>query len=248
MLTIILSYFEEKKLLEAWLLTAEQVLAQNTNIRFIFVDDCSLQRPALVYFPISVHENISLIRISSDHGYNMYAARNLAMMQSTTKWNLLCNIGVMVDVKSILSIADQIANDKLIANTVYQFDGMPLTKNNFLIHADTFWAAGGYDIEWAGRVGGQNTLLERIQELYHIDTISDAAAFRNSNARVTQIVHTDKFSYRPEVMVYTDTTLVPETNIETQQNIRNIIATRRVACPDVRQTSFMKGIAWQQQI
>lgn len=163
MLTIILTYFEDKQPLEMWLDTAREVESLADDIRFIVIDDASHEMPAYAYMVGDIPNNISLYHVKEDCGYNMYACRNFAMTQTTTQWNAMINIGMLATAKDLVSIRDMIADGTLNDTIIYGFGDCIIDKNNYIITKENFWDAGGYDLEWTGRPGGQYTLIQRLK-------------------------------------------------------------------------------------
>jgi glycosyltransferase involved in cell wall biosynthesis len=160
----------------------------------IVVDDGSTV-PAENY--IKDRDKIKLYRVPIDYGFNSHGCRNLIMKQTTNDWTVLFDVDRMfIDPKSAVEI---IRKRKLKEQVLYLFEmfadyNNPKTihssVNDFLVHKNHFWSAGGYDEELIGmRNGdrqyrqqllnfGQEKLLHGIQAKFtrkpslHINTFS----------------------------------------------------------------------------
>lgn len=120
----------------------------------IIVDDGS-NIPAENY--IHNKNKIRLYRVPVDYGFNSHGCRNLIMKEATNDWIVLLDIDrIIVDPKIS---TDYIKRKKLNKNVLYLFemfsdydeiDTIHPSVNDFLIHKDHFWSAGGYDEELIG--------------------------------------------------------------------------------------------------
>lgn len=181
MLTVIFSYREEHNCIQQWIPIIDEVCSQTSDIFFIIVDDASVSSPAIGHLgQIDNVDNVSLFRTHNIIGYNMYGCRNLAMQETKTTWNLLCNVSSVLSSKDIISIRDLIADNKLIENKVYEFENCPIDKNVFLITRNNFWEAKGYDYEWVGVRGGQHTTIARIEKICEKDVLPFQIMFYKS--------------------------------------------------------------------
>lgn len=104
---------------------------------------------------IKIDSKISLYRVKKDYGFNSHGCRNLIMRQTKTDWNILMDIDrIFLDPAFAF---ETIRTKKLNPKTLYLFEMNALTENSlhpsvndFLIHKDHFWSAGGYDEENIG--------------------------------------------------------------------------------------------------
>ena len=117
----------------------------------IIVDDGS---PDPAENHIKNKEKIKLYRVPIDYGFNSHGCRNLIMKETTTDWTVLMDTDrVFIDPSFAVDI---IRNKKLNPKTLYLFEMFSSNKvlhvsvNDFLIHKDHFWEAGGYDEEIIG--------------------------------------------------------------------------------------------------
>lgn len=172
MLTIIFSYREEHNCLQQWVRIINEVCSRTKDVSFIIVDDASISSPAIGHLSdIDSTDNVSLFRVQHIIGYNMYGCRNLAMKETKTAWNLLCNVSTTLSCEDILSIKNLIETNKLKDNKVYEFGNLSIENNVFLITKSNFWEAGGYDHEWVGIRGGQCTTIARIEKICEKDVL-----------------------------------------------------------------------------
>lgn len=133
----------------------------------IVVDDGSSD-PAEKH--IQDRTNIKLYRIPIDYGFNSHGCRNLIMKETTTDWTVLFDVDrLIVDPKFAI---DTIKTKRLRDNTLYLFEmfsdyNRPETVhpsvNEFLIHKNHFWKAGGYDEEFIGMRTGDREYREQLK-------------------------------------------------------------------------------------
>lgn len=170
MLTYITTYYNEKEHLGHLKEMMER--CTDPRLKMIIVDD---------YSDESIEEEIrgwndnrvTLFRVTEDKGFNSHGARNLAMMQSTTEWNLLVDIDYRV--VGIECILDQIAHEELEPNTphffqvIHTYDGETVPSrasiNDFLVTKSLYWKAKGYDSEFIGFHYGDRTFIDRMLAL-----------------------------------------------------------------------------------
>lgn len=120
----------------------------------IIVDDGS-EDPAGNH--IQDKDKIRLYRVPIDYGFNSHGCRNLIMKETMTDWTVLMDMD-RIFIDPVFAV-DVIKTKKLNTKTMYLFEMFSNIKdvqtlhpsvNDFLIHKDHFWQAGGYDEELIG--------------------------------------------------------------------------------------------------
>ncbi len=120
----------------------------------IVVDDGS---SILAENNIKNKEKVKLYRVPIDYGFNSHGCRNLIMKELTNDWTVLLDVDrLLIEPKFAVDI---IKTKKLRENTLYLFemfsdynnpDTVHPSVNEFLVHKNHFWKAGGYDEELIG--------------------------------------------------------------------------------------------------
>lgn len=133
----------------------------------IVVDDGSTV-PAENY--IHKRDKIRLYRVPIDYGFNSHGCRNLIMKETSTDWTVLFDVDrLIVDPQFAV---DTIKTKRLREDTLYLFEMFfkyddPNTihpsVNEFLIHKNHFWKAGGYDEEIIGMRTGDREYREQLK-------------------------------------------------------------------------------------
>lgn len=107
-----------------------------------------------------------LLRMDVDVRWNQDACRNLAVTQAKTKWVLLTDVDHLIPAETWAAVIAR----RLSWKTVYTFQrrtGPHLSHRNphpntWLMTADTFDAAGGYDERFAGYYGTDAEFRDRL--------------------------------------------------------------------------------------
>lgn len=133
----------------------------------IIVDDGS-NIPAENY--IQKNNKIKLYRVPIDYGFNSHGCRNLIMKETSNDWVVLFDVDrLIVDPKFA---TQTIKSKKLNTNTLYlfemfsnykDFDTVHISVNDFLVHKEHFWNAGGYDEEFIGMRVGDREYREQLK-------------------------------------------------------------------------------------
>lgn len=119
---------------------------------------------------IKPHPKLRLFRVIKDYGFNSHGCRNLIMKQSSNNWNILMDVDRKFDNPTVAF--NIIKTSKLYQTNLYRFvahsdvvgQGTHESVNDFLIHKEHFFSAGGYDEEIMGVRTGDR---EYFQQLLH---------------------------------------------------------------------------------
>lgn len=168
MLTYITTYCDNPEYLEQVLDNLQA--CPDERLKLIVVDDCSDVSPVEIIRARS-DSRVSLYRITEDLGFNSHGARNLAMKETTTEWNLLVDIDF--EVENIANIIKLIEDNELeptiphffSVNLAYKTipnEAPRVSVNDFLITKTAYWKQGGYDPEFFGWHHGDRAFLHRL--------------------------------------------------------------------------------------
>jgi len=144
----------------------------------IIVDDGSTL-PITDY--LSPNKKLRLFRVLKDYGFNSHGCRNLIMKQSTNDWVILMDID-----REFIFLDDAYAtlyHTKLRKDIRYRFMAHGSMKethgsvNDYLIHKEHFFKAGGYDEEIIGQRWGDREFFKQLlhfgyeKYLYGVDML-----------------------------------------------------------------------------
>lgn len=145
--------------LNVWNNYPEELKAQTC---FILVDDGS---PVTLEMPV-VDLNLTLARVKQDIPWNQPGARNLGAYLATTEFLLFTDIDHEITVDALrkaLTIEKR-------RDTVYLFrrvcDGMIINPHpcSFVIHRNVFDGLGGFDEDFSGHRGHDDSMLRSLME------------------------------------------------------------------------------------
>jgi glycosyltransferase involved in cell wall biosynthesis len=167
MLTYITTCYNDFQYLDQLEETMEY--CKDERLKMIIVDDCSDQ-PIDPIVRAWDDPRVSLYRITDDLGFNSHGARNLAMKETTTEWNVLIDIDYrLIGVDALLEMLD---NKELEPNiphffpVSHSYDGrLTPTRasiNDFVVTSKLFWKAKGYDPEYYGIHYGDREFITRM--------------------------------------------------------------------------------------
>jgi glycosyltransferase involved in cell wall biosynthesis len=118
---------------------------------------------------INDRDKIKLYRVPIDYGFNSHGCRNLIMKETDTDWTVLFDVDrVFIDPEFAVKT---IKSKKLHESTLYlveMFSNYKKPKtihpsvNDFLVHKNHFWKAGGYDEELIGYRSGDRQYREQL--------------------------------------------------------------------------------------
>lgn len=118
---------------------------------------------------IKNRDKIKLYRVPIDYGFNSHGCRNLIMKETSNDWVVLIDIDrLFIDP---LFATNAIKTKKLNPNILYLFETFADYKNpktlhssvnDFLVHKNHFWKAGGYDEELIGIRSGDRQYREQL--------------------------------------------------------------------------------------
>jgi glycosyltransferase involved in cell wall biosynthesis len=140
------------------------------NFTFLVIDDGS---PKPLQLPENINANISIYRINEDIPFNYPGAKNLALHCASTDWILQTDIDHVINAHAALSILHL----DLTAHTrIYLFrrnfsegsmsDPRPELRNKkfipstLLYNRNAIIAAGGYDEDFSGHYGHDDSILK----------------------------------------------------------------------------------------
>ncbi len=131
----------------------------------IVVDDGSTDPIDRVITP---SDKLKLYKVSKDIGFNSHGCRNLIMKQSSNDWVVMIDIDrCFKDPKLAFS---SIKSRQLYTKARYLFivhtpkwgDNIHSSVNDYLIHRDHFFSAGGYDEEIVGQRWGDREYFKQL--------------------------------------------------------------------------------------
>ena len=135
----------------------------------IVVDDGSEIYPIeSVLKDTNIPDNLIVYKVTKDYGFNSHGCRNLIMHESPTDWVILMDCDrVMNDPSSMIQ---SIKSRDLKKNCRYRFVvhlsdpgiGTHPSVNDYLIHRDHFFSAGGYDEELQGVRTGDRQFFRQL--------------------------------------------------------------------------------------
>lgn len=160
MMTLAMTYYEAPQMLREHLAAWRDY---PPGIRLVLVDDGSQRAPAdLSACPIPYEH----WRITEDWPWNQNAARNLAMSRASGKTlvtdmdHLLTAAQAHAAVHARLKVGEALRPERVWPS------GEPTGKrhpNTYLLHAEDYWAAGGYDETLCGYYGTDAKFRRQLQ-------------------------------------------------------------------------------------
>lgn len=161
-LTLGTTYYNCPELIESFLENHKEHFDE-----IIIVDDGS-NIPAEKF--IKDRKKIKLYRVPIDYGFNSHGCRNLIMKEASNDWVVLLDIDrQFLDTEFAVNT---FRTKKLNKNTLYLFEmfgnqdslkNLHCSVNDFLIHKEHFWSAGGYDEELIGSRTGDRQYRKQLE-------------------------------------------------------------------------------------
>lgn len=167
MLTYITTCYNDFQYLDQLEETMEY--CKDERLKMIIVDDCS-DEPIDQIVRAWDDPRVSLYRITDDRGFNSHGARNLAMKETTTEWNVLIDIDYQL--AGVDTLIEMLNNNELDPRAphffpvVHSFAGDTAPSrpsiNDFIVTKKLFWNAKGYDPEYYGLHHGDRQFIDRL--------------------------------------------------------------------------------------
>lgn len=123
--------------------------------------------------PIEEHviptKKIRLFRVLKDYGFNSHGCRNLIMSVTSNPWNVLIDIDRHFTEPDVAYLI--MKRYPLDTNCLYRFNAhgknfsnLHNSVNDYLIHRDYFFSAGGYDEEMIGQRWGDREYFKQLEK------------------------------------------------------------------------------------
>lgn len=186
MLTYITTCYNDFQYLDQLEETMEY--CKDERLKMIIVDDCS-DEPIDQIVRAWDDPRVSLYRITDDLGFNSHGARNLAMKETTTEWNVLIDIDYqLAGVDALIELLDNNELDPRAPHffpVVHSFEGDTAPSrpsiNDFIVTKKLFWNAKGYDPEFYGIHHGDRLMIDRMIT-FHPHNVSEVLVGMQLNA------------------------------------------------------------------
>ena len=178
-----------KRHIEHYSLYPEEVVR---HYKWIYIDDGSPehQRPddILRSAPGHILNQIRLFRVLVDIPFNQHGARNLGAREADTEWLLLMDMDrCMTEYDAYRLIARPLVKGKFYKPTIMQVNqGFIIspcnvaekTINLFTITKSAYWQAGGYDEDYCGTYGGDQSFINIIKKRHIPEIMPDVRVLR----------------------------------------------------------------------
>lgn len=168
MISCNITYYNEPRWLVWWYDAIRKLNDKGIPICLNVADDGSMIEPAEKFFDrFHPTDNMRLFRITEDLGFNSHGARNLLMKQTQTDWNIMSDIDRNYPSDTLVFLANNV--DKLVKGNYYSFNELTpaspdkFSINEYVVHREDFWNAGGYDEEFVNVHWGDRIFLDCLQ-------------------------------------------------------------------------------------
>lgn len=187
LITMVVPYYDQPNMLirqmDEWRTYSEDVRAA---IRITVVDDASPKHPAEKY--MRFEPGLALYRIDKDVPWNRGMARNMGTKTATTPWVLHVDTDHVLPLQSAAALVKKFQHAKVHDTPWYRFerrrigaadetrmkDKVPRDATNVEIHPHidsylctpkAYWAAGGYNEDFSGVLGGGSPFLKEMTKV-----------------------------------------------------------------------------------
>jgi|FreactTroBogLake_1042271.scaffolds.fasta_scaffold00235_8 glycosyltransferase involved in cell wall biosynthesis len=165
------------------------------KVELIFIDDCSSPPLDVSLLPLTT----KCYRILDDIPWNMPGAKNLGALKASGKWLLFYDADQFLDAEGLKKLAAQLP--ALPANTIFRFNRfglkdhglLPIHQNCQVIRKNEYLEIGGYDEDFSGAYGHDDSYFERIWTFYggKISVLKEPCIFDDAGL-ATQNLDRDK--------------------------------------------------------
>ncbi len=170
-LTVGFSYYQNPANLQLQLAALRAYPARLwRRLHFVIVDDGS---PAALTLPAALALNLTAYRIRPDIPFNYGGAKNLVFDRAATPWVLITDIDHVVDAGAAARLLDlDLSDERVVYTFARRFPAGPMSETRvevrakpaipatLLINRRVFWEAGGYDEDFSGHYGKDDSLLK----------------------------------------------------------------------------------------
>lgn len=172
MISANITYYNEPRWLKWWYKVVKKLNDEGFDVRLNIGDDGSQEQPAESFFDkYPPTDSMRLFRVKEDLGFNSHGTRNLLMQQTETDWNLLSDIDRHYPMDTLKAMAR--GNLEFDKGSYYSLkeiirasdDGFSV--NDYVVHKDDFWYAGGYDEELVNVHWGDRLFLQCLASVRH---------------------------------------------------------------------------------
>ncbi len=177
----------------------------------ILVDDGSVISPITSIDIYDPDKKIKIFAVKQDYGFNSHGCRNLIASKSSYEWIIFLDCDrIIVDPEyAFYKIKTKNLNKKIryrfTCHVGIQGSQVHGSVNDFLIHKDHFFSAGGYDEELIGIRTGDRTFFKQLisaggrEVILHVDVIltrPPSILISDQNAKSEN----DKHKIKPDII------------------------------------------------
>lgn len=138
------------------------------KVELVFIDDCSSPQLDLSSLPLAT----KCYRILDDIPWNMPGAKNLGALKASGEWLLFYDTDQFLDSEGLKKLVEQLP--VLPARTIFRFNRfdlkdhkpLPIHQNCQVIRKKEYLDLGGYDEDFSGAYGHDDSYFERLWTFY----------------------------------------------------------------------------------